>query len=76
MYRSFIAQKKYGVVLDEIRSNASDELKYVRLMAEYLSNDAKKYGSLFNSQLDAKVKLIVSFKGIRSSMIWNPSLAP
>lgn len=42
MYRSFIAQKKYGVVLDEIRSNASDELKYVRLMAEYLSNDAKK----------------------------------
>ena len=43
MYRSFIAQKKFGVVFDDIKANAQDELKYVRLLAEYLSNESKRY---------------------------------
>jgi len=44
MYRSYIAQKKYGVVLDEIRpSTAQDELISVRLLAEYLSSESKRF---------------------------------
>ena len=42
MYRSYIAQKKFGVVLDDIPTNASDELKYVRLLAEFLSNESQQ----------------------------------
>lgn len=61
MYRSYIAQKKFGVVFDDIPSNASDELKYVRLLAEFLSNE---------SQQDAIVQTLDSQMG--SLNVTNP----
>lgn len=53
MYRAFIAQKKFRVVLDDIDQNAADELKYVRLIAEFLSNESKRDSIIQN--LDSKL---------------------
>ncbi|XP_039254718.1 coatomer subunit epsilon-like [Styela clava] len=42
MYRAYIAQKKFGVVLDEISSLGSSELQAVKLLAQYLADSSNK----------------------------------
>ena len=49
MYRAYIAQRKFGVVLDEISSSAANELKAVRIFADYLSADTKRFGASYDT---------------------------
>ena len=42
MYRSYIAQKKYSVVLDEVLDSSPAEVKAVRLLAQYLHSPSKR----------------------------------
>ena len=46
MYRAYMAQRKFGVVLDEIKSDAAKELVAIRHLAEYLSAPSERKEAL------------------------------
>lgn len=53
MYRAYIAQRKYAVVLDEINATHPSELQAVRMLADFLANENK--GDALIHELDAKM---------------------
>jgi coatomer protein complex subunit epsilon len=72
VYRSYVNQKKYGVIFDEIRENTSEAaLKAIRLYAGFMNN--------INSE-DALSSAVSSFEQLfsgidpQSKMAWLPSV--
>lgn len=57
MYRAYVAQRKYGVVINEIRSSSPPELQSVRTLALYLAGDADKKFDIVNN-LEEKLKAV------------------
>ncbi|GJQ88290.1 hypothetical protein Trydic_g3771 [Trypoxylus dichotomus] len=53
MYRAYMAQNKFLVVLDDIKPASPEKLQPLRILAEYLSNKAKRDSIV--SQLDQRL---------------------
>jgi hypothetical protein len=49
LYRSYIAQKKYRIALDEITASSDARLQAIRIYADYMANEKKRYG-LFHTR--------------------------
>lgn len=55
MYRAYIAQRKFRIVLDEVKESSPEDIKPIRLLAEYFANPENKsdiLGDLENEVID------------------------
>ncbi|NXV58528.1 COPE protein, partial [Molothrus ater] len=55
LFRSYIAQRKFGVVLDELQGSSSPELQSVRMFAQFLASDSQSQRDSIVAELDKKM---------------------
>ncbi|XP_058677017.1 coatomer subunit epsilon isoform X3 [Ammospiza caudacuta] len=55
LFRSYIAQRKFGVVLDELQGSPSPELQSVRMFAQFLASDSQSQRDSIMAELDKKM---------------------
>ena len=55
MYRAYVAQKKYGLVMSEIRASMPAPLQAVKLLAQYLSQSTTGERAAIAAQIDASL---------------------
>ncbi|XP_059345596.1 coatomer subunit epsilon isoform X3 [Ammospiza nelsoni] len=55
LFRSYIAQRKFGVVLDELQGSPSPELQSVRMFAQFLASDSQSQRDSVVAELDKKM---------------------
>ena len=71
MYRSYLALRKYRVVLDDIKPSSPELLHPLRQLAQFLSTPSERDNIV--ADLDTKVFLIyIMFRGVYSA--WDPRL--
>ncbi|XP_055588180.1 coatomer subunit epsilon [Uranotaenia lowii] len=73
MYRAYIAQNKFRVVLDEIKANNDTPLLAIRYLAEYLSNKSRKEAivALFDEKFKGDINALDVLWIIVGSIIYN-----
>lgn len=59
MYRAYIAQRKYGVVVNDISSSSLPQLQYIRMLAVFCSGDADRRYNILNIIFQTKVSIIL-----------------
>lgn len=43
LYQTYIAQKRYRIIMEEVTSNSPIELQMLKLLAEFLSTPTNRY---------------------------------
>ena len=56
LYRAYLAQNKFRVVLDEISGGSADAVQPLKLLAEYLSKPSARYKNKIKTRSRIKYK--------------------